>query len=211
MAPGTEVFAQQYADQPFEILALDLWDGTPAQCESFRTETGITYPILMMAGAGGISEDYNCSQTSFFVIDGQGIIRYRRTFDEGGMPAFRPEEIGPIVDQAIAELAVAAAGGIPQTASFELKAAYPNPFNPSTTIPYKLATGAGFVDVSLQILDMRGRLVKTLVSTSQETGKQYQVSWHGRNQREAAMPSGVYLVNLRVGAETRGRLINLVQ
>ncbi len=183
MAPGTEVFAQQYAGQPFQILALDLWNGTVTHCESFRIQTGITYPILMMAGTAGVGIDYDCVQTSFFVIDGEGLIRYRRTNAEEGMPAFIPQEVALVVDQAIADLGVSAVADQPMQKNFELSAAYPNPFNPSTTIAYHLSSGSGKADVVLQILDIRGRLVTTLVANSLGPGISYAYSF-----RPAASP-----------------------
>ncbi len=165
----------------------------------------------MMGHTAGVDLDYDCIQTSFFVIDGEGLIRYRRTNAEQGMPAFIPEEVGPIVDQAIAELEISAVDDLPRQKRFELGAAYPNPFNPSTTIPYQLSSGSGTAEVLLQVLDIRGRLVKTLVSARQENGPRYEAVWNGRNQFGSAMPSGVYIVNLGVDGEKQGRLINLVE
>jgi len=100
---------------------------------------------------------------------------------------------------------------LPRQKRFELGAAYPNPFNPSTTIPYQLSSESGTADVLLQVLDIRGRLVRTLVSARQENGPLFEAVWNGRNQFGAAMPSGVYIVNLSVDGEKQGRLINLVE
>lgn len=193
------------------MLALDLWDGNAQLCELFRSQTGITYPILMLAGTAGVGTAYDCIQTSFFVIDGEGVIRYRRTNAEHGMPTFLPDEVGPVVDQAIADLQISAIADLPGRYPFELEAAYPNPFNPTTTIPYQLLLGPGTAMVELKILDMRGMLVQTLVSAQQETGQGYEVIWDGRNQAGRFMPSGVYIASLSVDGETRGRLIVLVE
>jgi len=69
----------------------------------------------------------------------------------------------------------------------------PNPFNPSTRIEFDLPT-AGLVQ--LAVFDLRGRLVRELVSGSREAGH-HAVTWDGRDEggREAA--SGVYFARLK--------------
>ena len=69
----------------------------------------------------------------------------------------------------------------------------PNPFNPRTTIRYSLPKDG---DVSLDIFDVRGRKVKTLV-TGRQTAGQHIVNWEGRDGRGNPQPSGVYLVQMR--------------
>jgi hypothetical protein len=68
---------------------------------------------------------------------------------------------------------------------FDLTQNYPNPFNPATTIKYQLpGTGTQYI-VSLQIFDLLGREVATLVNTNKPAGY-YQVEWH------ANVASGMY-------------------
>jgi hypothetical protein len=76
--------------------------------------------------------------------------------------------------------------------TFELQPAFPNPFNPETTISYSLPkTG----EVSLKVYDLGGREVATLAQGQRSAG-QYQLTWNA-----ATIPSGVYLVVLRAGGE----------
>jgi hypothetical protein len=77
----------------------------------------------------------------------------------------------------------------------------PNPFNPSTTIHYELPTDA---DVTVQIFDVSGRLVRTLVQSRQIAGSR-SVLWDGRDNRGQLATSGVYFVRLRTRdfAQTR--------
>ncbi len=71
---------------------------------------------------------------------------------------------------------------------------YPNPFNPSTTIPYQLArTGK----VELSIYDIHGRLVHTIINKTQSAGI-YRVSWDGSNSQGIKVSSGIYFYRLRV-------------
>jgi hypothetical protein len=72
----------------------------------------------------------------------------------------------------------------------------PNPFHGSTGISYSLPTKAR---VAVEIYDMSGRLVETLVNESQQLGT-HQVRWS-----RSANPSGVYFCRLWAGdlIETR--------
>ena len=83
--------------------------------------------------------------------------------------------------------------GLPD--GFSLKQNYPNPFNPETQISYQLATG-GYI--SLNIYDLLGREIKTLVSEDQPSGN-YTVSWNGKDESGNIVPSGIYLYTLNAG------------
>lgn len=80
---------------------------------------------------------------------------------------------------------------------------YPNPFNPSTTIRYALPEAA---EVKLQIFDLRGRLVSTLVNTEQPAGY-HQMEWHGVDASGHKLGTGIYLA--RVQAGDRSEVIKL--
>lgn len=71
--------------------------------------------------------------------------------------------------------------------SYNLFPAYPNPFNPSTSIKYSVAK-TGFV--TLKVYDLLGREVKSLVSEEKPAGT-YEVTFEGSN-----LSSGVYLYEL---------------
>jgi hypothetical protein len=76
----------------------------------------------------------------------------------------------------------------------ELYANYPNPFNPETTIVYRLAA-PGFV--KLGIFSIAGRHVRELVNGRQEEGRR-QVSWNGTDDRGATVRSGIYICRMSV-------------
>ncbi len=81
--------------------------------------------------------------------------------------------------------------------------AYPNPFNPATTIRFKLNTRA---PVTLQIFNLRGALVRTLLDRDLDAGTHEQF-WNGRDNFGRQVASGTYFYRLRLGAEIwRGRL-----
>ena len=83
---------------------------------------------------------------------------------------------------------------------------FPNPFNASTQIAYRLASPGS---VRLEIYNVLGQPVRTLVNQFQPAGF-YQVRWDARDQRGAEVAAGVYLTRLSHpdGAQTR-RLLYL--
>ncbi len=70
----------------------------------------------------------------------------------------------------------------------------PNPFNPMTAIHFMMPPDGG--NVSLEIYDLQGKLVKVLVDGFVVGGPQTK-QWDGRNDDGFPMPSGVYLYRLR--------------
>ena len=77
---------------------------------------------------------------------------------------------------------------IPQEISFS--AAYPNPFNPVTTLEFGLSVDA---DVSIQVFNLQGRQVISLVEGNMPAGY-HSVIWNANNHS-----SGVYFVKMVVG------------
>ena len=70
---------------------------------------------------------------------------------------------------------------------------YPNPFNPSTTIPYELMK-PGYVKIV--IFDLLGNEVKELVNSLKDMGK-YSVVWDGTSQSGSQVSSGVYCIMMQ--------------
>jgi hypothetical protein len=79
---------------------------------------------------------------------------------------------------------------------FALYQNYPNPFNPSTIIEFDVPESAGkSVRVHLEIFDMRGRLIRTLMDEMKEPGS-YKANWDGRDAKGAKVGSGMYLYQI---------------
>ncbi|MCK4404211.1 MAG: T9SS type A sorting domain-containing protein, partial [candidate division Zixibacteria bacterium] len=75
---------------------------------------------------------------------------------------------------------------------FSLAQNYPNPFNPTTSIQYVLLR-EGFVQ--LQIYNIAGQLVRTLVSRKERAGT-HTVSWNGKDNDGKSVSSGIYFYRL---------------
>jgi len=81
--------------------------------------------------------------------------------------------------------------------AFALKDNYPNPFNPTTTIKYALPEA---VDVKLEVFNVVGQVVRTLVDGHQNTGR-YVVQWDASDDSGHSLSSGIYFYRLQAGDE----------
>ena len=87
---------------------------------------------------------------------------------------------------------------------FVLGPNYPNPFNPSTLIPYELAS-SGYV--RLAVFNLLGQRVATLVDGVQSAGA-HRARWDGTDAIGQAAAAGVYVYRLLVdGAQQTGRMV----
>ncbi len=80
--------------------------------------------------------------------------------------------------------------------AFRLEQNYPNPFNPSTTINFALPQQA---QVTLEVYNMLGQRVATLVAGEELTAGHHNVVWNGRNQMGNPVASGVYIYRIQAG------------
>ena len=88
---------------------------------------------------------------------------------------------------------------------FGLNSIYPNPFNPSTTIGFTIPTVETYRNVSLQIYNLQGQLVETLVNAKLLEGY-HQVIWNADNQ-----PSGIYFAKLTANGFTHNQKLLLLK
>jgi hypothetical protein len=84
---------------------------------------------------------------------------------------------------------------------------YPNPFNPSTTIPLDIARSG---TVRLSIYNLKGQLVKTLANGIMEAG-QHRLVWSGLDEAGRPVASGVYLYRLEGNGFSQSRKMLLVK
>lgn len=195
-----EALYQQF--QPdVRFLACDFWNGSDAQCDLYQDVAEISFPVLLNASGLGAHGMYNCSYHYVFVIDGNGIVAYRGTTN--------PAILEIVLQDAVDRLHGVPVEDVPDAAT-ALGANYPNPFNPVTTIPFEIAPAQDGATVRLEVLDLRGRVVRTLVTGSHEAGP-HQAVFDGLDTTGRSLPSGSYLARLRVGATETSRMMTLVK
>jgi hypothetical protein len=92
------------------------------------------------------------------------------------------------LDNREVQVSFAAPTGAVLPTAFALEAAYPNPFNPMTTIAYALPQDA---DVRLAVYGVDGRLVRILVDERREAGR-HEVVWQGDDASGRRVATGTY-------------------
>jgi len=97
-------------------------------------------------------------------------------------------------------------GGTPTSYVLSVSA-YPNPFNPETTIRYTLPSKGR---VTINVFDARGAHVATLVDAVTRAGA-YTVTWNGRDDRGNAVSSGVFFARLTSPAGARSYKVTLLK
>jgi len=90
---------------------------------------------------------------------------------------------------------------IPYT--YSLSDAYPNPFNPSTTIEYSLAENVN--DLNISVYDIRGRLVESILNESMYRGE-HKIIWNGERYS-----SGAYFIKMNTGTHMFVKKIMLIK
>ncbi len=84
---------------------------------------------------------------------------------------------------------------------------YPNPFNPQTTISYSIQEDN---HVNLQVYNIKGQLVRTLVNQMEQKGN-HSVVWTGKDDQGKSVSSGVYLYRLSSGTTNLTKKMLLLQ
>ncbi len=85
--------------------------------------------------------------------------------------------------------------GVAPAVVTELKGNYPNPFNPETTISYSVREN---VPVSIEIFNVKGQKVKTLVNEAKAAGN-HSIVWKGMDDNNRPVSSGVYFFKMSAG------------
>ena len=178
----------------FRVIAKNLSTGRAVSTEprsAFRTVTGgeragyqLTVVDIETGWAAQIGDKLEISVRSPDPLIGVQPLQYTVTAED--------------VKQGLIQLTELVAYEIPTET--ELLRNYPNPFNPETWIPYRLAEDAF---VTLTIYDLSGRVVRTL-DVGHQIAAVYEsrskaVYWDGRNDVGEGVASGVYFYHLSAG------------
>jgi hypothetical protein len=95
---------------------------------------------------------------------------------------------------------------LPQQAALDVN--YPNPFNPTTAIPFALHGPA--TDVRLQVYNLLGQRVRTLLSGPMGAGF-HTIVWNGRDDAGREVAAGLYISELRTPEFRQTRKMSLIK
>jgi flagellar hook assembly protein FlgD len=84
---------------------------------------------------------------------------------------------------------------------------YPNPFNPSTLISFSISQTDY---VKLQVYNVKGQLVKTLISDMLDAGR-HSITWYGDNDKGSAVSSGIYFYRLECSSHSQTKKMLLMK
>jgi len=185
----------------YEIDAVEFHEASEFEGESYalpllKTSRAESGKMLGAAAASGSAP---------MVLGPGGVIEL--VFDASGL---RPISRGTVRDYIfVATGKYESAGGEQESPSYRdvLMPNYPNPFNPGTNIRYSISSD-GHVD--LRIYDVRGALVRTLVSEFQPAGEKT-VYWNGLSDGGTSAVSGVYFYRLKTPGFTDTRKMILLR
>jgi len=91
---------------------------------------------------------------------------------------------------------------------YKLENAYPNPFNPATNIQFSLPKNE---KVRLEVYDIRGKLVNSLIDSEFMSAGSYESTWTGKNSRGEKVSSGIYFARITTGSFVHSIKLNLVK
>lgn len=89
----------------------------------------------------------------------------------------------------------------------ELLNAYPNPFNPITTIPYTLKKAG---DVKIEIFNVKGQMIWNYENNHDKAGY-FSINWNGKDNNAKSVASGIYYYRMTSGKYTASKKIVLVK
>ena len=165
-----------------------------------------------------MARDYGVVQDYYFVIDHEGVVRYRSPDARLGQ-RYNDGEIREAIDTALADLAAAleeveeeeeeigtAVGAAPRVpAGFALEA-WPNPFNAETTLSFTVTTAG---PVALTVFDLRGQVLRGW--SGHYGAGTHSLTWDGRDEGGEAVASGVYIASARQGGAAIARKVTLLK
>jgi hypothetical protein len=192
----------------FKNVVVDSQSHVIKNCISYEGAVAISSGMLEKNSWQG----FNVSGSDFLSLDTAGMTAPRNP--DGSLQAtsfLHPAPGSPMIDAGV-DVGLPYAGSAPDLGAFEtnlltgvaddrvsavgfsLEQNFPNPFNPTTTIRYQLSATSF---VTMEVLDILGREVATLVTGEQSAGV-HRVEFNG-----ARLASGIYLARLRVGTSTQ--------
>ncbi len=163
---------------------------------------GVAEKIAEFLDPSGTAGAYNYVAGAYNNVAGSQIIYFPIAFQAWYTPA---KAAWPLPARALAlEDILVAFGVMPLTVGVGdlptvpfAAANHPNPFNPSTTVKYSTPYAG---KLSIQVYDVRGGLVKTLVERDVPADTAGRVVWNGDDDDGNPVASGVYFARTRVGA-----------
>ena len=181
------------------VAGIDIWNGTPAELQTFRDQTGSTFPLLLNGGTnvGGNAFVQYGDRHNYVVIDQRDTVRFSARVQ--GYVYGSALDVGRI--HALVDSLLASTVGVddPPRAPVLALTIAPHPASGRVTLALAGATGE---QVRIAIHDLAGRRIAQMFDGAAPAGG-VRVGWEGRTGSGTDAPAGLYFVRAEVG----GRVI----
>lgn len=170
---------QEYANrEDFVMVGIDSWNGSKTGVQSFRSKTGVSYPLLL--NGGDVAKSYETTYDRLLVVDKEGILRHSNpnTVAKNDL-----EAVLTVVDEYI-ETSVATSFNTPHADSYDFSV-YPNP------VIHKLSVQANSNKdeiIGIKVFDLTG---KTVIS------QQFNDSRNQVNIDMSGLPESMYYLQIK--------------
>jgi hypothetical protein len=190
------------------VVGVDIWNGTPANLQSFKNITGATYP-LMLNGAhptgGNVFALYG-DRDNYVILDQNHVVRF--SAQAQGYVYHAALDV-PRMRALIDSLLFDPTGVGDPTAAIPALAIAPNPSSGQVALTLPIGDAAGR-RARIDIHDLSGRRVDTVFDGVAPSGS-LSAKWEGRTHDGRKLPTGVYLVRVTVGTQTWTRRLVLTR
>ena len=142
----------------FVAIGIDTWNGSLSQVNNFKSQTGLTIPLLQKGG--GVASSWNTTYDRLVVIDADG--KFKFIGSSGAASTITQTK------SAITSALNLITTPVSTVKAFTLQQNYPNPFSKSTSIPFVLTEAS---NVKIILSDLSGKQVAEVVSGSYPSGQ----------------------------------------
>ncbi len=201
-----------YPDRAYDggIVEMSV-DGGPF--EAITPIGGYTHTIRAGSTPGPFAENtpvfsgtFDWQEVVFDIGDTSGEVVFRFRFGSDGAATEEGWYIDDVEIMGLVDLSAAPDRTI-ESARLQLSPCQPNPFRAQGRISFVLPAQG---EADLQIFDLSGRLVRTLISGQLAAGG-HNVAWDGNDDGARPVSSGLYYYRLNSGAESRIRSVVLMR
>jgi len=170
-------------------------DSDTAGWQAYRALRDIEDSSIYCADAQHRNRPREIFAEDFRFLFGGALANYSGTIENAALPA--PDAV-PGLHGFLFALGQAGSG-LPAVGGLAASN-YPNPFNPQTRLQLEAAREQLGQSLAVEVFDAAGRRVRTLYLGALERTA-LELEWDGRDERGAALPSGVYFARIRLGQQ----------
>lgn len=178
----------------------------------------LTLATVLICLSSGLLFAQNVKQAQFLSTNSPGTTSIAAFKGFAGQPIVTPSTTGqsgvafaPSFVRIIRQLTIQIPSGSETPGlvplEFALGQNFPNPFNPTTVIPFTLDKSSG---ATLVIYNLLGQQVRTF-DLSQLTAGEYELAWDGKNSHGMSVPSGQYFARLSHESRVQVRKLTLIK